>query len=286
MSAKFFARRRILASTTAASRFIDRVTADGGTVVNAAEIMEAYSFAATYALNPVLTHWSSARFAYKLNQAGRVVRLYCLFGNDAVAREAIGWALLPAAGGKFANIEVSTGSFNDVLVVPAMPWASQALTASVVSLAYAYNYTNGTYAFTPMLESTNNWNNNSGFLLCVENAYHGIEAGFSGGSGGYNFRGASSPPTYEQTAYTLVVDPAATDYRLAAIGKHNGIPQLNEIGYNALASNVFANQPAYIGSRGDSPQYYWMGTINEVFFTGAVLPDAAVTYLDSQRAKY
>ena len=66
-------------------RFLNDVYRDDATLVSVPAIQEAAAKAVAWSLPLATTHWSSPRFAYKVNAQNKITKRYCLFGKHAAA---------------------------------------------------------------------------------------------------------------------------------------------------------------------------------------------------------
>ena len=269
-----------------AQAYLNRVQADGGTVYSAAAVNDAFAAAAAWALAPAVTHWSSPLFGYKM-AGGLVVKRYCLYGNDAAPQNAgTGWLLQAGAAGKGPQHTVAERT---ALVSPIMPLGPQEVTLVAITTTSGYEHPNSnTYPFMPVVELTENFNNYSHTFLV------GIDYSAGGHFGGANnplnlpCANAFGAPLNVQTSRTVRIDARIVGDTAAQVRTYLNGAQLigNYVNGSAADLNVFGGPlpllPLYLGARGTDNQYTWRGNINDVFFTNAVLPDAAVAYLESR----
>jgi hypothetical protein len=263
-----------------AEAYRQRVVADGGVVPAISAVAAAYSAADSAGLNATQAHWTSSRFGYKLDANGHVIKLFCLFGFDAVILDsAKPWLLTsPSAAGKAAPFDTGGG------IMSFQPWAYPSVTITVHTVASSTSWTSssGGYNFFPLVEGSPNLNNFDGYLLAAETG-NGIEGGYSRPS---TVAGGTAYPSLNTLhALLLTVDatlPAPSSRRVWVDGVENTRPILT----GTPTATVYSPQRVYIGGRGSEAGYHWNGAINAVFVSSQLLPASLLAFLNNQVNAY
>lgn len=267
--------------SAAALAYQARVTADGGAVFSLAAVQQAYARAASWGLDPALTHWSSPQFGVRLAPDGTVNKRYCLFGSDAEpVTPGRHWTAVEAPGLPPQHL---VGEANRGFRIPAFLWATRALTVVAACTQTTYSTTAG-IPFFPLIEHSPNCNDSTSFVL-------GIDTTIGNNAGGvttpYTIRSVPTvSPLGHQNCFTLVVDPSQNSTLDQLVFCYNTMRAESTPLNKGLSTLPYDHLPVFLGQRGQDGGYYWAGTINDVFYTAQVLPDSARAWLENQRWCY